>query len=93
MYVRTRLTCRLASVAAAAGEACFQKPPQGFLYHLDFTYASSAGLLAYTPCILELSPQVEVSGSVRPSTPAAAPSGGGPGRRTAEHAGCYPLRQ
>jgi len=31
IYVRTRLTCRLASVAAKAGEACLQKPSQGFL--------------------------------------------------------------
>jgi hypothetical protein len=68
-----------------------QKPSQGFLYHLDFTYASIAGLLAYAPCILESSPQVGVSGGVRPSAPAAAPSGGGPGRRTAECAGCCPL--
>jgi hypothetical protein len=58
VLVRTRLTCRLASVAATAGEACFQNPPQGFLYHLDFTYESSTGLLSYAPCILELSPQV-----------------------------------
>jgi hypothetical protein len=35
-------------------------------------------------------PQVGVLGGVRPSAPAAAPSGGGPGRRTAERAGCYP---
>jgi hypothetical protein len=93
VLVRTRLTCRPASGAATAGEARFQNPPQGFLYHLDFTYASSAGLLAYAPCILKLSPQVGVSGGVWPSTPAAAPSGGGPGQRTAECTGCYPLRQ
>jgi len=41
-----------------------QKPSQGFLYHLDFTYVSIAGLLVYAPCILELSPQVGVSGGV-----------------------------
>jgi hypothetical protein len=74
IYVRTRLTCRLAFVADVAGEACFQKPPQGFLYHLDFTYASSAGLLTYAPCILELPPQVGVLGGVRPSAPARSPT-------------------
>jgi hypothetical protein len=93
VLVRARFTCRLASIVDTAGEARFQKPPQGFLYHLDFTYASSAGLLAYAPCILELSPQVGVSGGIPPSAPAAAPSGGGPGWRTAEHAGRYPLRR
>ena len=94
ILVHTRLTCWLASVATTAGEALFRKPPQTFLYHLDFTYASSAGLLAYALCILELSPQVGsrtayrralwllppqvgVLGGVPPSTPAAAPSGGG----------------
>jgi hypothetical protein len=64
---------------------------QDVLHHRDSTYASSAGLLAYAPSILELPPQVGVSGGVRPSAPAAAPSGGGPGRCTAECAGCYPL--
>jgi hypothetical protein len=34
--------------------------------------------------------QVGVSGGVRPSMPAAAPSGGGAGRCTAERAGCSP---
>jgi hypothetical protein len=61
-----------------------QKPSQGFLYHLDFTYVSIAGLLVYAPCILELSPQVGVSGGVWPSAPAAAPS--------AKRTGRYPLR-
>ncbi len=37
-----------------------------------------------------LPPQVGVSGGVQPSAPAAAPSGGGAGRCTAERAGCYP---
>jgi hypothetical protein len=76
IYVRTHLTCRLASVAAVAGDARSQKPPQGFRYHLEFTYASSAGLLAYASCILESSPQVGVSGGVRPSALVATPSGG-----------------
>jgi hypothetical protein len=68
IYVRTRLSCWLASVDAAAGEACSQKPYQDILHHLDFTYVSSAGLLACSP------------------------SGGGLRRRTAERAGCCPLR-
>ena len=49
IYVRTRLTCRLASVDAAEGEACFQKPYQDILHHLDSTYVPSAGLLACSP--------------------------------------------
>ncbi|MFN9978484.1 MAG: hypothetical protein ACK53Y_01150, partial [bacterium] len=53
-----------------------------FLYHLDFTYASSAGLLAYAPCILEVSPQVGVLCGIPLSPLAAAPSGWGPGRCT-----------
>jgi hypothetical protein len=68
IYVRTRLTCRLVSVDTAAGEACFQKPYQDILHHLDSTYVPSAGLLACSP------------------------SAGGLGRRTAERAGCCPLR-
>jgi len=68
IYVRTRLTCRLASVNAAEGEACFQKPYQDILHHLDSTCMPSAGLLACSP------------------------SGGGLGQRTAERAGCCPLR-
>jgi len=49
IYVRTRLSCRLASVDVAAGEACSQKLYQDILHHLDFTYVSSAGLLACSP--------------------------------------------
>jgi hypothetical protein len=40
IYLRTRSMCQLASVILIAGEACFQKSPQGFLYHLDSTYTS-----------------------------------------------------
>jgi hypothetical protein len=102
VYVRTRFTCRLASVDAADGEACSQKPISRYselsLLYLH-VWCRPARLLplrwgsraAYGRARRLPPPQVGVLGGERSSAPAAAPSGGGPGRCTAECAGCYPL--
>ncbi len=76
--------------ADCLGFADRQVAPSGVIDPLRTSPEILPGLLAYVSGMLVLPPQVGVSGGVRPSAPAAAPSGGGPGRRTAERAGCYP---
>ena len=58
--------------------------------HIKIFWTILILLVCTVPACSPAPPQVGVSGGVRPSAPAAAPSGGGPGRRTAERAGCYP---
>jgi len=77
IYVRTRLTCRLASVDVAAGEACFQN-------HIKIFCTILTLRTCLVPACSPAPPQVGVSGGIRPSTPAAAPSGGDTGQCTAK---------
>ena len=58
--------------------------------HIKIFWTILISLVCMVPACSPAPPQVGVSGGVRPSAPAAAPSGGGPGRCTAERAGCYP---
>jgi hypothetical protein len=71
VLVRTRLTCRLASVTTTAGEARFQKR---YILELSPQVGVLGGVPPSTPAAAP--PQVGVLGGVLPSAPVATPSGG-----------------